>query len=85
MCMFFDGHIKQTQKMSERSDLSLPDDVWPRGEIKSRQTGTLKCSKCFISLEHFGLGRPLTTQYEGSIEANRLTFNLIHLNNTNIY
>ena len=57
------------------------------GEIKSRQTGTLKCSKFFISLalELFGLGRPLTTHYEGLIKANRLTFNLIQLNNTTIY
>ena len=55
------------------------------GENKSRQTGTLKCSNFFISLERFGLGRPLTTHYEGLIEANRLTFNLIHLNNTKIY
>ena len=77
------------------SNLLLPDVVSPAtwdthcpkcpGEIKSRQTGTLKCSKFFISLERFGLGRPLTTNYEGLIEANRLTFNLIQLNNTTIY
>ena len=54
-------------------------------EIKCRQTGTLKCSKFFISLERFGLGQPLTTHCEGLIKANRLTFNLIQLNNTKMY
>ena len=77
------SHILNTSR------LILPDAVCPTiihvGEIKSRQTWTLKCSKFFICLERFGLGRPLTTHNEGLIEANRLTFNLIHLNNTNIY
>ena len=66
MYIHFYSFVCQTQSGPRRA-----------GEIKSRQTGTLKCSKFFISLELFGLGRPLTTHYEGLIEANRLTFNVL--------